>query len=131
LELWHGRLSAARLVDHGSESLDRPGLGLKTHERPKYSLPHLVPIREHLYRKSEGFKNPGGENPNYSQDELARLVVFATAVLRDAESIERDAQAIQQAGLDLYYEQGPDVDWDTRNALVKAWHREKASDGDA
>ena len=88
----------------------------------------VTTAQEYLYRKSEGFESPGGEDPGYNQDELARLVVFATSALRDAESIKNDALAIQREALNLYYEQGPIVDWDTHYALVRAWHHEVASD---
>jgi hypothetical protein len=77
-----------------------------------------ISLQEYRYRQAEGFAFP--DAPEYDPDELARLVVFATDVLADVETIREDARAIQEVARHLHHEQA--YDDRAQRALVRAWH---------
>ena len=77
-----------------------------------------ISLREYRYREAEGIALP--ESPGYDPDELARLVVFATDVLADVETIRDDARAIQETARHLYHEQA--YDDRAHRALIRSWH---------
>lgn len=64
-------------------------------------------LAQYRYAVAEAIELP--EHERYDRDELARLVVFATNVLSDAEEIAADGRTLQQAALALYNEEASDA----------------------
>jgi hypothetical protein len=87
----------------------------------------VVTIEEYVYRQAEGFEHPAGPPRDYDTNRLARIVVFATEVLRDLDLIKTDAEAIQEAALRLHREHG--FDHVAHRARVRAWHRAELAEG--
>lgn len=77
-----------------------------------------ISLREYQYQQAEGIVPP--EPPDYDPDELARLVVFATDVLADVETLRDDARAIQEVARHLYRTQA--YDDRSHRALIRSWH---------
>ena len=84
-------------------------------------------LEDYLERKAKGLPVDDEFEPAFDRDMLARLVVFATDAIRDADNIKRTAEELQALALSLYHEQSP-RDWGAHRARIKQWHQDALRD---
>ena len=83
--------------------------------------PNSITVEEYLRLTEAGEELPA--TPPLDEAELARIVVFATEVLGDAERIAELAQALQREAAALHREANADLRPAQRERIA-AWHRE-------